>query len=165
MVRIRGTVAAFVAAMLFVLPVAVHAADATQAEIDKLKKDVEDLRRKLSGSSSTVSKTSVDKALDSKYGPNSTVSTRNGKLTISGMVQVWYQAVQNDNRGMFDNVAGTGVFDTNEHADNDTFRIRRTEFQPTAGTIDRVSGFGTDQAGNLYIIDYDGEIFRLGVAP
>ena len=139
MVRMRGTVAALLAAMMFVVPVAVRAADATQAEIDKLKKDVEDLRRKLSGSSATVQRTSVDKALDSKYGPNASVSTRNGRLTISGLVQVWYQSVQNDNRGHFDDVNGTGVFDTNEHADNDTFRIRRTELKFTMDIHENVT--------------------------
>jgi hypothetical protein len=125
--------------MMFVVPVAVRAADATQAEIDKLKKDVEDLRRKLSGSSATVTRTSVDKALDSKYGPNSTVTTRNGRLTISGLVQVWYQSVQNDNRGHFDDAAVNGVFDTNEHADNDTFRIRRTELKFTMDIHENVT--------------------------
>lgn len=43
-----------------------------------------------------------------------------------------------------------------------------TRFTPTAGSIGRISGFGEDANGNLYLIDYDGEIFRLsetGVAP
>jgi glucose/arabinose dehydrogenase len=41
------------------------------------------------------------------------------------------------------------------------FRLRNADFTPTAGTIDNVSSFGIDQAGNLYIVDYDGEIFRV----
>ena len=32
---------------------------------------------------------------------------------------------------------------------------------PDAGRIDSVSSFGEDDAGNLYIVDYDGELFRL----
>jgi glucose/arabinose dehydrogenase len=41
------------------------------------------------------------------------------------------------------------------------FTLRRTQFTPNAGTIDNISSFGLDQAGNLYIVDYDGEIFRV----
>jgi len=41
------------------------------------------------------------------------------------------------------------------------FTLRRTQFTPVAGTINSISSFGVDQAGNLYIVDYDGEIFRI----
>lgn len=41
------------------------------------------------------------------------------------------------------------------------FRLRNADFTPAAGTINNVSSFGLDQAGNLYIVDYDGEIYRL----
>lgn len=41
------------------------------------------------------------------------------------------------------------------------FTLRRTQFTPNAGTIGNVSSFGLDQAGNLYIVDFDGEIFRV----
>ncbi|HEV2815909.1 MAG TPA: PQQ-dependent sugar dehydrogenase [Allosphingosinicella sp.] len=41
------------------------------------------------------------------------------------------------------------------------FALRRAEFTPNAGAINNVSSFGLDQAGNLYIVDYDGEIFRV----
>jgi glucose/arabinose dehydrogenase len=41
------------------------------------------------------------------------------------------------------------------------FRLRNADFMPAAGTIDNVSSFGVDQSGNLYIVDYDGEIFRV----
>jgi glucose/arabinose dehydrogenase len=41
------------------------------------------------------------------------------------------------------------------------FTLRRTEFTPTAGAIGSISSFGLDQAGNLYLVDYDGEIFRI----
>ncbi len=39
------------------------------------------------------------------------------------------------------------------------FTIRTTEFTPTAGTITNIASFGVDQTSNLYIVDYDGEIF------
>jgi hypothetical protein len=41
------------------------------------------------------------------------------------------------------------------------FRLRNADFTPAAGTINNVSSFGLDQAGNLYIVDYDGEIYRV----
>ena len=34
-------------------------------------------------------------------------------------------------------------------------------FAPDAGSIDSVSSFGEDAAGNLYILDLDGDVFRL----
>ncbi|MET0251315.1 MAG: PQQ-dependent sugar dehydrogenase [Novosphingobium sp.] len=39
------------------------------------------------------------------------------------------------------------------------FTVRNTDFTPTAGTIDSPSSFGADQRGNLYIVDFDGEVF------
>jgi glucose/arabinose dehydrogenase len=41
------------------------------------------------------------------------------------------------------------------------FRLRNADFLPTAGTIGNVSSFGVDAAGNLYIVDYGGEIYRV----
>jgi len=36
-----------------------------------------------------------------------------------------------------------------------------TQFRPDVGTIDAISSFGEDSARNLYIVDLDGEIFRV----
>ena len=41
------------------------------------------------------------------------------------------------------------------------FRLRNADFTPVAGTINNVSSFGLDQSGHLYIVDYDGEIYRV----
>jgi glucose/arabinose dehydrogenase len=35
------------------------------------------------------------------------------------------------------------------------------EFAPDAGAITRVASFGEDGAGHLYVVDYDGELFRV----
>jgi len=35
------------------------------------------------------------------------------------------------------------------------------EFTPDVGSITRVASFGEDGAGNLYVVDYDGELFRV----
>lgn len=44
------------------------------------------------------------------------------------------------------------------------FTLRRSDFAPVQGTINNISSFGLDQAGNFYIVDFDGEIFRLAPA-
>lgn len=41
------------------------------------------------------------------------------------------------------------------------FILRRADFTPNAGTINNISSFGTDNAGNLLIVDLDGDIFRV----
>ncbi|MCY3022942.1 MAG: porin [Planctomycetota bacterium] len=122
-----------------VVPSSVLAGEATQAEIDALKKDIEQLRKQLSSSSAAMPKSPVDEAVRGKYGPNATVTTKNGKLTISGLVQVWYYSIQNDNKGMFDQLNGTGIVDTNEASDNDSFRIRRTEIKFTMDIHENVT--------------------------
>jgi glucose/arabinose dehydrogenase len=40
------------------------------------------------------------------------------------------------------------------------FAVQTTAFTPDAGAIDNISSFGTDDLGNVYIVDFDGEIFR-----
>ncbi|MBB5684264.1 PQQ-dependent sugar dehydrogenase [Sphingobium boeckii] len=45
-----------------------------------------------------------------------------------------------------------------------SFTIRTQSFAPSAGTIGNVASFGQDQAGNLYIVDYDGDIFVIEAA-
>jgi glucose/arabinose dehydrogenase len=39
------------------------------------------------------------------------------------------------------------------------FTLRASSFVPVAGSINNVSSFGVDQARNLYIVDFDGEIY------
>lgn len=39
------------------------------------------------------------------------------------------------------------------------FTLRNASFAPPTGTINNVASFGVDQSNNLYIVDYDGEIF------
>ena len=42
-----------------------------------------------------------------------------------------------------------------------TFTLRNADFAPDVGAITNISSFGVDQSGNLYIVDFDGEIFRI----
>lgn len=48
---------------------------------------------------------------------------------------------------------------------SDRFILRRADFAPDVGAIGNISSFGVDEAGNLYIVDFDGEIFRLEARP
>ena len=45
------------------------------------------------------------------------------------------------------------------------FQLRNADFTPTAGTIDNVVAFGTDVTGNVYMVDFDGEIFVIEPVP
>lgn len=44
-------------------------------------------------------------------------------------------------------------------------QARTLDFTTTAGALNAISGFSTDDAGNLYISDYDGDVFRLASTP
>lgn len=74
---------------------------------------------------------SVDTAMDNKFGPVASVVTKTGKLTVGGLMQVWYYSIQNDHRGFFDDPNVNTIADTNEALDNDSFRIRRAELKFT----------------------------------
>jgi hypothetical protein len=37
--------------------------------------------------------------------------------------------------------------------------VRTSAFAPTGSSINNIASFGEDQSRNLYIVDYDGEIF------
>jgi len=142
MARIQGILAALLAALIFVVPTGVLvAADASQAEIDQLKKDIEQLRKQLQGSSNApMARSSVDQALAGKYGPNASVTTKSGKLTIGGLLQVWYYHPQSDPRAIFDSSENGGAInDTNTASDNATFRIRRAELSFTMDIHENVT--------------------------
>lgn len=38
---------------------------------------------------------------------------------------------------------------------------RTSDFAPATGAIGNMTSFGVDDAGNLYVVDYDGEIFLI----
>lgn len=45
------------------------------------------------------------------------------------------------------------------------FIIQTDNFSPAIGTIDNIASFGEDDSGALYIVDFDGEIFRIENEP
>jgi hypothetical protein len=42
-----------------------------------------------------------------------------------------------------------------------SYERRNEDFMPDAGTINQIVDFATDNAGNLYIVDLDGDIFEV----
>ncbi|GMV80899.1 MAG: hypothetical protein AMXMBFR7_20830 [Planctomycetota bacterium] len=87
----------------------------------------------------------VDDAVDRKYGAaEQAVTTRKGKLTIGGLVQVWYYSIQNDTLGWVNPneipIGGT-QYGSNETHDNDSFRMRRTQLRFTAEISDNLTAF------------------------
>lgn len=41
------------------------------------------------------------------------------------------------------------------------YERRNADFTPDAGTIDQLASFGEDAQGNLYLVDLDGDVFRI----
>jgi hypothetical protein len=142
MLQMRKSIACLLAAAVLILPSVVMAAD---AEVEQLKRDIEDLRKQLRNVSTTHTTTvssGCDKCLDSKYGPNAVVTTKNGKLTIGGLVQAWYYTFQHESRAMFDGAGaggGAGVVDSNETQQTSSFRVRRTELKFTMDIHENVT--------------------------
>jgi len=127
------------AALLFAVTCGVRAAD-EKAEIEALKRDIEDLRKRLSATSAPTRSSGVERSLDNRYGPNATATTKSGKLTIGGLTQIWFYAFQKDNRGLFDKTGGGPLPDTNEGQQNSSFRVRRTEIKFTMDIHENVTG-------------------------
>ena len=63
----------------------------SQADYEKLKKEVEELRQKLAASAPVAEGGAVERVLENKYGPNAGVTTRQGKLTV-GMSLLLFRA-------------------------------------------------------------------------
>src|SRR5262245_40030326 len=103
---------------------AASAFEVSQEEWEAMEKEMAEMRKK---QSNPIKQSEV--VLDKKYGPGAPVTTKEGKLTISGLVQVWYHAIENDNKGLFQDATTNNITDTGEAIDNDTFRNRRTELK------------------------------------
>lgn len=125
------------APVIAVVPVAAPLTNAELKESLRASLDQFDKRLGIAKEVSTVD--SVEISTDRRYEDLvEPVKTSSGSLTISGLLQVWYQSVQNDPRGNFYSVPSfhggkaVGIF-SEENAGNssDTFRIRRSELRFT----------------------------------
>ena len=123
---------------IMVFTVSCHAADITSSDLDDLRKQIAALRDENKNIKSAFDElnqktapiaNSVDKAIDSKYGPNSEVTTKVGKLELSGLLQIWYYSVQHDHSGLFQDNRLNNIQDSNDGVNNDGFRIRRAQLR------------------------------------
>ncbi|HYF49638.1 MAG TPA: porin [Planctomycetota bacterium] len=128
------------------------ALNAHAQSVADLKKEVEQLRKDIAAREGSKASAigNVDSALGAKYGPNTPVTTKAGKLQIGGLVQVWYQHIANDQVGIVTAAGGNGLDNSaggfpppepNETLDNDTFRIRRTELRFTMDIHENITGY------------------------
>ncbi len=108
---------------------AVHALEITQEAWEKIQKRLDDQDARLAGAGAKIEGSTVDSALDSKYGPNANVSTKSGKLTISGLVQIWYYRIQPDRQGFFNDPNDNHIADSSSFVDSNGFRVRRTDIK------------------------------------
>ncbi|GMV79169.1 MAG: hypothetical protein AMXMBFR7_03530 [Planctomycetota bacterium] len=111
-------------------------------ELGTLRKEVEALRIEKAAARPTAASV-AEKAIDKKYGPDGPVTTKTGKLTLGGLVQIWYYGIQNDNLSFFGDLTPNAPLggDTNETRDNDSFRVRRTQLKFTLDVNDYVRGY------------------------
>ena len=118
-------------------------AGTTADELKELREEVQRLRdqgQRQQGDQRFRAQFRRRRALDSKYRPDAKATTRNGKLNVSGLLQVWYYSIKNDSRGPFHNPVA-GILDTNQTLDNDSFRIRRAEIGFEVAVHENVSAY------------------------
>jgi hypothetical protein len=115
-----------------------EARESTREDIDALKKELAELR-KTADRNTPIPPGSTSRIIENRYGPNAPVTTRSGKLTLGGLLQVWYYAPQKDTNALFASQS-TGIADTNE-AVNNTFRIRRAELTTVLDIHENVTGY------------------------
>ncbi|MBI3830562.1 MAG: hypothetical protein HY291_13660 [Planctomycetes bacterium] len=118
-------------------------------ELDEVKKQLDGLRgvkeeleavKKEKAAAKAPIAAAAAKA-ENRYGPNAAITAKQGKVSIGGLVQVWYYSIQNDNVGFYGNVTPTapGGGDSNEGRDNDSFSIRRAEINFTVDINENVT--------------------------
>ena len=113
-----------------------YAADGS--DLESLKREIENLKRdneEIHKTNATLAEKlhpladSAQYVVDSKYGPNAPVTSKTGKLSMNGLVQVWYYTIQKDHNGLFNDPNRNGIADSNYGVDTDSFRVRRTELR------------------------------------
>ncbi|MCK6474038.1 MAG: OprO/OprP family phosphate-selective porin [Planctomycetes bacterium] len=111
-------------------------------KMEALQKEVSALRQERIAAR-PIAESKADQAIDAKYGPGASAVSKKGKLTLGGLIQIWYYGIQNDNLGFFGDLTPDAPLggDTNETKDNDSFRVRRTQLKFTLDLNDYVRGY------------------------
>ena len=149
---------------------------ASETDYSKLKKDVEELKQRLAKKDSQAKVAGpigrADASVAGKYGPNTVVKTKDGKLTLGGLLQVWQYSVQNDT---LDFSTYEDRFVTNEDQDNDSYRIRRAEIKFTLDITPDITAVvmfdptGGDESNTFAAVPFNqglvGRRFQSGLAP
>lgn len=112
-----------IALMLSCICISAAQAAVSPEDFDALKKEIEALRGR-STQKVTAPVGRAEALTGDKYGPEAVVKTKDGLLTIGGLLQIWDYKIQNDNINF--NGAAKGP---NEINDNDSRRIRRAELK------------------------------------
>jgi len=132
---LKLTIAGAVACVLSFVN-ATSAEPAPASDTEELKQMVDALQKRIKAVATpeSTSATDVEISVADKFGDAQTVSSHTGRLTIGGLMQVWYQHIQNDRLGITQPGApGNLLFSINAEPghklDNDTFRVRRMELR------------------------------------
>ncbi|HEY3321386.1 MAG TPA: hypothetical protein VGP72_13020 [Planctomycetota bacterium] len=132
----------FTLSVLFTVLACTASFAADGANVDDLRKEVDALRKQISGKETVKTPiASADALVGAKYGPNAPVTTRTGKLYIGGALQIWYQAIQNDSDDWTSQRALGEQGGRNSAFDNDSFRLRRIVLRFGMDITENVSSF------------------------
>lgn len=123
------------------------AADAktNKEQIEALRKEIAQLERQMKGGKQIDADAMerADHLAGSGYGPNETVLSRAGAVTMGGLLQVWFYQIANDTYTWTDanqiNAGSPAGFGSNEANDNDGFRVRRSELRFTIAIHENVT--------------------------
>lgn len=105
-------------------------APVTRSEFELLRKQlasVQDENADLRSKIEPLTDTKVERAIDNKFGPDAPMTSKSGKLSVGGLMQVWYYGIQNDSHGLFNDRRVNNIIDVNSTSDNDGFRVRRAQ--------------------------------------
>ncbi|MFH0938308.1 MAG: porin [Planctomycetota bacterium] len=108
--------------------------------VEDLRKEVADLRKRINEKDTAAPIRKVESVIENKYDSPCPVITKNGKLEIGGLLQIWNYHIENDNQDVFsDTGAFAGTGGTGEAIDNNSYRVRRAEIRMTMDIHENVT--------------------------
>src|ERR1043165_4032807 len=130
----------YIAALLVLGSVAsAVAVEVPQAEWERMKQRMAELESR--GAAMPATSSMVDTAMDSKYGPCATVTSKVGKVQIGGLLQAWYYAINQSRDGFFQDPTVNGIPDDASTQNRNGFRVRRAEIRLSVDINENISAF------------------------